>query len=272
MPVDHYENFPVASFLLPKKLVPAVEAIYAFARSADDIADEGDTTDAERLAGLDAYVRELDTISKGRHPEDPIFIRLESVIREYRLPMTPFYDLLSAFRQDVGTKRYATFDLLKDYCRRSANPVGNLMLHLYEAADRQNIADSDAICTALQLINFWQDVGVDWQKARIYIPQQDLVRFGVREEDIGASVADAKWRALMAYQCTRARGLMMGGAPLALRLPGRIGLELRLVVQGGLRILERIEANEYDVFRRRPQLKLRDWLVIAWRAFRMRAS
>jgi squalene synthase HpnC len=272
MPVDHYENFPVASFLLPKKLIPAVEAIYAFARSADDIADEGETSDEERIAQLDAYVKELDRLSHGRHSEHPIFVRLDPVIREFGLPLQPFYDLLSAFRQDVTTKRYASFDQLKDYCWRSANPVGTLMLHLYGEAERHNMADSDAICTALQLINFWQDVGVDWQKGRIYIPQQDLVRFGVKEDDLGAGIADPKWRALMAYQCTRARGLMMGGAPLALRLPGRIGWELRLVVQGGLRILELIEAHEYDVFRRRPQLKLRDWLVIGWRALRMRAA
>jgi squalene synthase HpnC len=217
-------------------------------------------------------VAELDRLSHGRQPEHPVFIRLAPVVRDYALPLQPFYDLLSAFRQDVGTKRYASFELLQDYCRRSANPVGNLMLHLYGAAERQNIADSDAICTALQLINFWQDVGVDWQKARIYIPQADMVRFGVREEDIDAGNADAKWRALLAYQCTRARGLMIGGAPLALRLPGRIGWELRLVVQGGLRILELIEAHDYDVFRRRPQLRLRDWIAIAWRALRMRAA
>ena len=272
MPVDHYENFPVASFLLPKRLIPAVEAIYAFARSADDIADEGDASDAERLAGLDEYVAELDRLSHGRQSEHPVFIRLAPVIREYALPLQPFYDLLSAFRQDVGTKRYASFDLLKDYCRRSANPVGTLMLHLYGAAQRQNLSDSDAICTALQLINFWQDVGIDWQKSRIYIPQADLVRFGIGEGDIEAGTVDARWRALLAYQCTRARGLMLGGAPLALRLPGRIGWELRLVVQGGLRILELIEANDYDVFRRRPQLRMRDWFVIAWRALRMRAA
>jgi squalene synthase HpnC len=159
--------------------------------------------------------------------------------------------------------------MLLDYCRRSANPVGRLMLHLYEAADAQNLNDSDAICSALQLINFWQDVVVDWRKARIYLPQEDMDRFGVSADAIADARVDAAWQALMRFEVERARGMMLSGAPLALRLPGRIGWELRLVVQGGLRILERIEAVGYDVFRRRPKLGPADWFVIAWRAMRM---
>lgn len=270
MAVDHYENFPVASILLPRRLVPAVEAIYAFARSADDIADEGDARPEERLAALDRYERELDAIAAGLPRGDPLFARLARVVAEYRLPLQPMRDLLSAFRQDVGTTRYAAYRDLLDYCRRSANPVGRLMLALYgEDGDQRNLAQSDAICTALQLINFWQDVGIDIAKGRIYLPLEDLAAHGVGEDAIARGDQDAAWRALMRFQVQRARALMLEGAPLATRLPGRIGWELRLVVQGGLRILEAIEAADYDVFGRRPTLGWRDWMVLGWRALRM---
>lgn len=269
MPVDHYENFPVASILLPKRLVPAVEAIYAFARSADDLADEGDAQPAERLAALTAYEEALDGIGRGEHPDDPMFARLAAIVAQYRLPLQPFYDLLSAFKQDVGTTRYASYPLLLDYCRRSANPVGLLMLTLYGAADARNVRDSDAICTALQIINFLQDVAIDRQKDRIYLPLEDLERFGVPPEQLDRAIVDERWHALIAFEVERVRALMQGGAPLARRLPGRIGWELRLVVQGGLRILDRIEAVGHDVFRRRPQLRAPDWIVILWRALWM---
>jgi squalene synthase HpnC len=269
MPVDHYENFPVASVLLPRPLVPAVEAIYAFARSADDLADEGDALPQQRLAALAAYESALDDIADGQATTDPMFARLAGVVAQYALPLQPFRDLLSAFKQDVDTLRYANFDLLLDYCRRSANPVGFLMLSLYGACDERNVVQSDAICSALQLINFLQDVAIDRDKKRIYIPEDDLARFGVTPQQIDDGQIDARWRALMGFEVARARALIVSGAPLALRLPGRIGWELRLVVQGGLRILEAIEAVQYDVFTRRPQLKLRDWVLILWRACRM---
>lgn len=269
MPVDHYENFPVASVLLPKRLVPAVEAIYAFARSADDLADEGDAAPAERLAALAAYEAALASIARGEQQADPMFARLAGVIAQYGLPMQPFHDLLSAFQQDVGTKSYANFPLLLDYCRRSANPVGLLMLSLYGAADARNIADSDAICSSLQLINFLQDVAIDREKERIYIPLDDMARFGVTAAQLDRAEADERFRALMQFEIDRARAMMVKAAPLAKRLPGRIGWELRMVVQGGLRILARIEQGGHDVFRRRPKLALRDWLVIVWRALRM---
>ena len=270
MAVDHYENFPVASVLLPRRLAPAVEAIYAFARSADDLADEGDAVPAVRLAALAAYGAALDTIERGEPQSDPMFARLAAVLARHALPLQPLRDLLSAFRQDVVTPRYADFAGLLDYCRRSANPVGRLMLALYGAADEPSLRASDAICSALQLVNFWQDVAIDIAKGRIYIPQADLARFGVTAADIMRGAGGAPWRALMAFEVRRARDLMHEGAPLALRLPGRIGWELRLVVQGGLRILERIEQADYDVFRRRPKLGARDWLVVGWRALRMR--
>ncbi|MFL6659484.1 MAG: squalene synthase HpnC [Massilia sp.] len=269
MPVDHYENFPVASVLLPKRLVPAVEAIYAFARSADDLADEGDALPAQRLAALHAYETALEGIARGEAAPDPMFARLAQVIAQYQLPMQPFHDLLSAFKQDVVTPTYANFELLLDYCARSANPVGLLMLTLYGAADARNVAQSNAICSALQLINFLQDVAIDREKQRIYMPLDDLARFGVSAEQLDRADANEAFRALMAFEVARARALMLSGAPLALRLPGRIGWELRMVVQGGLRILEAIEQAQYDVFRRRPKLKLGDWLRIVWRAVRM---
>ena len=269
MPVEHYENFPVASFLLPRRLVPAVEAIYAFARSADDIADEGDATPPERLAALERYGEELHVIERGAVPADPMFARLARVVAQYRLPVAPMHDLLSAFRQDVVTTRYADYTALLDYCRRSANPVGRLLLALYDAVDERNLRDSDAICSSLQLINFWQDVAIDLAKGRIYIPQEDLERHAVPEAELGRDAANPAWRALMRFEVDRARALMLSGAPLALRLPGRVGWELRLMVQGGLRILESIEKVDYDVFARRPTLHAADWIVVAWRAIRM---
>jgi squalene synthase HpnC len=269
MAVDHYENFPVASILLPRRLVPAVEAIYAFARSADDLADEGDAAPAERLAALQAYEAALDGIAAGTPPADPMFQRLAAVLAAFHLPLQPLRDLLSAFRQDVVTTRYPDFPRLVDYCRRSADPVGRLMLGLYGVDDAASLRASDAICTALQLINFWQDVAIDIAKGRIYLPLDDLARFGVTQDAIEQGRADAAWRALMRFEVDRARALMLEGAPLATRLPGRIGWELRMVVQGGLRILEAIERVDYDVFRRRPRLKRLDWLVVGWRALCM---
>jgi squalene synthase HpnC len=269
MAVDHYENFPVASILLPRRLVPAVEAIYAFARGADDVADEGDALPAERLAGLAEYEAALDQIAAGRVPQRPIFARLAAVVDHHSLSLQPLRDLLSAFRQDVVTTRYPDYPALLDYCRRSADPVGRLMLALYGVGGEHNLREADAICTALQLINFWQDVGIDIGKGRIYLPLEDLERFGVGEADIVAQADTPGWRALMAFEVDRARALMRSGAPLATRLPGRIGWELRLVVQGGLRILDCIEAAHYDVFRHRPQLGKHDYLRMGWRALRM---
>ncbi len=272
MAVDHYENFPVASILLPARLRPAVEIIYAFARSADDLADEGDANNEERLAALNAYEDGLDQIAAGSTPSTALFRDLAKVIADYQLPLQPFRDLLSAFKQDVVTTRYADFAALLDYCRRSANPVGTLMLHLYGAANEENLRDSNNICSALQLINFWQDVAIDIQKERIYLPQADMQQFKVTEDHITAQQIDDAWRKLMQFEVARARSMLLSGAPLALRLPGRIGWELRLVVQGGLLILECIEAVDYDVFQRRPKLGKSDWLLLIWRAISMKTS
>ena len=266
MSINHYENFPVASFLLPARLRPAVQSIYFFARSADDIADEGDLSDSERLAGLSAYEDYLNQIEQRQELQLPEFNTLKNIIIQYQLPIQPLRDLLSAFKQDVVTKRYETYAQLLDYCNRSANPVGRLMLHLYQAATPQNCRDADAICSALQLINFWQDVAIDWDKQRIYVPLQDLAQFEVSEAHINAQRCDPKWQALMQFEVQRARELMLSGAALAPRLKGRIGVELCAVVQGGLRILEKIERNQFDVFTRRPTITKWDALVIGWRS------
>lgn len=269
MSVEHYENFPVASILLPAHLRPAVEVIYAFARSADDIADEGDATPAQRLTALGSYEHELDLIEQNSNSSLPLFTALADVIQQHQLPLQPFRDLLSAFKQDVVTTRYADFAQLQDYCRRSANPVGLIMLHLYGAATPDNVRDSDAICSALQLINFWQDVAIDWKKQRIYLPQSDMQAYGISEQDIASQNTNAEWQALMQFETARARQMMLSASGLATRLPGRIGWELRLVVQGGLRILEKIDAVQGDVFHHRPTLKAWDWLLLVWRALRM---
>lgn len=264
MPVEHYENFPVASWLLPRALRRPVEAIYAFARGADDIADEGDAPEAERLAGLDRYVRALDAIEAGATPAEAPFARIAWAIREYRLPVPLLRDLLDAFRQDVVKKRYATYAELLDYSRRSANPVGRLVLHVMGKATPGKAAQSDAICSALQFINFWQDVEVDWRKGRVYLPQEDLAAFGVAEGDIAAHRADERWRRLMAFECARSRELLRAGAPLGRALPGRLGLEIRATVAGGAIILDRIDAVAGDVFRHRPVLGARDWVRILY--------
>lgn len=268
----HYENFPVASPLLPPELRAPVRVIYAFARSADDLADEGDASASERIAALNAYERELDHIDAGRPNNGDLFQQLALTLKEHHLNTQLLRDLLSAFRQDVVQTRYASFDELLDYCSRSANPVGRIMLALSDQYSPDMLEQSDAICTALQLINFWQDVAIDSEKSRIYIPQEDLANFNVSEQSIAEGKADHRWRALMQFQVARARSLMLKGAPLASQVSGRLGWELRFIVHGGLRILEKIEAVNYDVFQRRPTLEKYDWLLLGWRAVRYRST
>ncbi len=266
LPIEHYENFPVASILLPKRLRYPVSVIYRFARTADDFADEGNASPAERLAQLETYKQQLDTIVRGQMPSMPLFVRLRQVIIDFQLPLSLFYDLLDAFSQDVVKTRYASYAEILDYCRRSANPIGRLMLGLFGAVTPENLRDSDRICTSLQLINFWQDVAIDWQKQRVYLPKEDLEHFGIDDNDMDLQMAGAKWQALMQCQVRRARAMMLAGAPLGQRLTGRIGLEIRTVIQGGLFILDKIEAVEMDVFRRRPQVGKLDYLRLLWAA------
>ena len=267
MSVNHYENFPVGSILLPRRLRRPVHAIYAFARTADDIADEGEFNNEERLQQLNALKHDLDLIGNGKLPQSELMQRLNrEAIIPFKMPLAPFYDLLSAFAQDVTVKRYQNFADLVDYCRRSANPIGRMMLHLYGETDSRSIAQSDGICTALQLINFWQDVALDWRKGRVYIPQDDLARFGVSEEQIAEGRADFAFQRLMNHECDRAFHMLKAGSPLGRTLKGRIGLELRMIILGGLFIIQKLDACRYDVFNQRPQLGRKDWWVIVKRA------
>lgn len=269
MTINHYENFPVASWLMPAALRPAVRCLYAFARSADDIADEGDASSAERIKALHAYEIQLQKIKHGETSEHPLFQELRTHIHEHHIPLELFFDLLSAFKQDTQVQSYAKFDDLLDYCRRSANPVGRMMLALFRAESEENLHCSDKICSALQLINFWQDIAIDFNQPRIYIPQEDLHRFDIRGDSLEAMFQHPAWSQLMQFEIERARIMMLEGAPLALRLPGRIGFELRLVVQGGLRILEKIEACRGDVLHARPTITRIDAPLLFWRALTM---
>jgi squalene synthase HpnC len=275
VPVDHYENFPVASLLCPPRLRPAVEAIYVYARTADDIADEGDAPAADRLADLAAYRDDLAAVASARAPSGRwplVFVPLGEAIERHRLPVDLLTALLDAFRQDVTTTSYADRAALLDYCRRSADPVGRLLLHLcgIDAADA--LARSDAICTALQLANFWQDLGRDISRGRLYIPEADCRRHGVDPADLRAGRDSADVRALIGDVVGWARELMHFGAPLVHVVPGRAGWELRFVVQGGLRILERIDRIGGATLRERPRLGWADAGAMAWRVLRMRPS
>jgi squalene synthase HpnC len=300
--IGHYENFPVASLALPRRLRRPVKAIYMFARSADDLADEGDASPAFRLQSLDAFRRELDAIAAGQSPGLDLFTNLSEVIAEWRLPLEPFYDLLDAFSQDVVKSRYADFGEVMNYCRRSANPVGRLMLHLYGQTDARNIAYSDGVCSALQLINFLQDVAIDWKKARSYLPQDELARFGLNDAQLAALLdssaapsdhaaaahgalgkglggiplvaaqasPERRWREFMLSQINRARKILQAGAPLGLRLNGRVGFELRMIIAGGDRILRKLHADPAVSLGRRPSLNAWDWTIMFFRALTKR--
>jgi squalene synthase HpnC len=265
--VRHYENFPVASLLVPAPLREPIEIIYRFARSADDLADEGNDPPDIRLEKLNRYHAQLSRLERGEPVDDVLFHDLAKVVRGHALPLRPFHDLLDAFRQDVTKKRYANFAELADYCRRSANPVGRLLLHVFKRTTESDLRASDAICSALQLVNFWQDAAIDYTRdKRIYLPQDEMARHGVTEAHLAEKRCDAAWRCLLKYQIERTRSLMLSGAPLGRTLPGRVGLEIRATMQGGLRILDKIEAADYDVFRRRPVLKVFDWPLLLLRA------
>jgi squalene synthase HpnC len=277
MSVNHYENFPVASVLLPGTLRTAVTAIYRFARSADDIADEGNALAEERKASLASYRSALHTLAKtpgekdfGSQELNQIFIPLAQTITQHQLPLSPFLDLLSAFEQDIELTRYDTFAMLVEYCRRSANPVGRLMLHLYKKTDAKSFEQSDAICTALQLINFLQDISIDWQKNRIYLPADEMRRFNVTERHIADENCDLDFKNLMKFEIERCHYLLKSGQPLCKSLPGRMRLELSLIVHGGWRILEKLQRNDYDVFQHRPRLGKADCALVLWRGLQQK--
>jgi hydroxysqualene synthase len=267
--IEHYENFPVASWLCPPPLRAPVTAIYWFARTADDIADEGDAPAGERQQLLGDYRLELARVAAGDAPTPRwpgVFRPLAQAIRVHRLPVALLDDLLDAFVQDTGNPPYANRAQLLDYCRRSANPIGRLLLHLYEVADAQALRRSDAICTALQLINFWQDLSIDLPRRRCYVPESDAARHGLRAAALRAGPANQAERDLVRDLCAWAGELMHEGAPLVHQLPGRAGWELRLVVQGGLRILEKITAMDHATLSQRPALNRWDAPRLLWRA------
>jgi squalene synthase HpnC len=266
MAVDHYENFPVASVLLPRRLRRPVALIYRFAREADDFADEGDAPAQVRLQQLDRFRDALRRINAGVAPGIAWFAELADVIHEHRLPLSAFDDLLSAFSQDVTQTRYASYAQLLDYCSRSANPVGRLLLVLYGEHGREPLAWSDAICSSLQLINFLQDVPIDYRKGRIYLPQDEMLGYGITEQHLARGDTSGRWQEFMAFQIGRARALLSAGAPLGHRLKGRIGLEMRLIIAGGSRILQKIETGGGDVFRHRPVLRPLDWPLMLLRS------
>jgi hydroxysqualene synthase len=277
-PVDtsHYENFPVASWLCPPHLRAPIAAIYAFARTADDLADEGDAPAQQRLDDLELMRQDLLCAARGQAGSArfaAVFEPLGRVIQQWQVPVPLLLDLLSAFTQDVIKTRdgagYATYADLLAYCRLSANPVGRLLLHLYGIDDDNALALSDDICTALQLINFWQDLGLDIQRGRYYLTTQDCAAHEVNPADLLALKQTENATKLIAACACLARVLMINGSKLALKIPGRAGWELRLVVQGGLRILEKIEALNFATLTQRPKITARDAPLLFWRALWM---
>jgi len=263
---SHYENFPVASIMLPKRLREPIGLIYSFARQADDFADEGDLTPDQRLALLDGFRQELDLIGASQAPKTDFFMTLQAMITERQLPLEPFYDLLDAFSQDVVKARYENFGEVIDYCRRSANPVGRLLLHLYGKATPHNIGLSDAICSSLQIINFLQDVAIDYRKNRIYFPLDEMRKYKIEEQQIASGDATGTWGLFMEFNIHRARRLLQSGAPLGLVLKGRIGIEMRTIIAGGECILKKLHKSRGDMFNQRPVLKKSDWAYMLYRA------
>jgi len=265
---NHYENFPVASWILPRKMRLPTAAIYAFARRADDIADEGSATNEQRIAQLEQLAQQIEQLYLSHNSDDPIFIALADCVQKFNLPKTLFLDLIDAFKQDVTQKRYADFGELMQYCRRSANPVGRLMLHLYGQTDRKTLAQSDAVCSALQLINFYQDMAQDYNELdRIYIPQDEIRTAFVNESYFKNQLTDGPMILLMRKQYQRTHKLLQGGAPLGKSLNGRFGFEIRLIIAGGSRMLLKLDKQTDNVFSR-PRLNFSDWIWVFWKALR----
>jgi hydroxysqualene synthase len=263
---QHYENFPVASLFLPRHLRPHVAAVYAFARTADDFADEGDHSDDERLEALADWRKKLDECYEQR-ADHPIFIALSEVVRVKHIPKQLLADLLTAFEMDVTTKRFASYEQVLFYCRHSANPVGRLVLHVFDDASERNCELSDNICTALQLANFWQDVLVDWDKGRLYVPLEDLARFGYTEEDFNRKVFDGRFQDLMKFQVQRTKDLFDAGKPLLHEVVQSLQFELWLTWNGGIKILKKIERVDFNIIGQRPKITVVDKISIVMKSF-----
>lgn len=268
---SHYENFPVASMVIPREQRPYVAAIYAFARTADDFADEGDVPSHERLRRLDDWGDQLRRCYQGE-AAGPIFVALGETAARTGLPREPLDALLQAFRMDVTTRRFNRFEDLLYYCRHSANPVGYLVLHLFGEVSGRTVPLSDSICTGLQLANFWQDLSVDWQKGRLYVPLEDLDRFGYTESELARGIVDERFRRMLAFEVERAREYVLNGVPLLdLVSSARLRFELSLTIRGGLAILEAVRATGYDVIHRRPSLSALNKAGILLRTFLRRS-
>ncbi len=261
---EHYENFPVASFLLPAKLRPHVAAVYAFARIADDFADEGDDTPEVRFQKLADWRAQLDSAVANKERSDlhPIFPALGDTMRRFEIPLQLFHDLLDAFVQDVTVEEYETFDALHDYCRRSANPIGRIMLALSGVLNTRTAPLSDALCTGLQLANFWQDVSVDIQKPRVYLPKETRDTFGVERAQLVRKIATANVRDAIRFEVQRTRGYFHESERLPRLLPFRLSVQVRATWCGGMRILDLIERQNFDVLRCRPKLRGTDVVLI----------
>ena len=261
---SHYENFPVGSHLIPARIRPHVYSIYAFARTADDLADEPGLAPDERMERLEEWEAKLDTCMES--PEGPILTALAETIRSQQIPRQHLHDLIHAFKLDVVTHRHRTFNHLLAYCRYSAAPVGRLILHLFACRDDRRRYLSDLICTALQLANFWQDITIDFSRGRIYLPQDDMARFGVTEDDLAERRLTDGFKALLACEIDRTRALFRKGSELPDLVSGRLKYELRLTWLSGLRILDKICTGGYDIFRRRPKIEKRDIPGLFFRA------
>ncbi|MGA9121512.1 MAG: squalene synthase HpnC [Bacteroidota bacterium] len=261
---SHYENFPVASRFLPAEHRPALAAVYAYARTADDFADEGELEPAERLRSLDQWQERLDRAISGS-PDHPVFLALADTIEKYTIPRRLFEDLLTAFRWDVTRHSYETFPELLEYCRCSANPVGRIVLHIFRDGQPDKLLWSDAICTALQLTNFWQDVSIDAKKGRLYLPLEDLSRFRYTQDDLRHGVEDQEFRDLIRFEVERTRSLFLSGRPLIRAAVRSLRFELSLTWQGGMRILRLIERSDYHVLSGRPRLGWLDKLAVVTR-------
>lgn len=263
---QHYENFPVASLLLPRRLRKPISVIYTFARMADDIADEGDLIDQERENLLKQTETHLLQAAKGQHENVPIYIALADVLKETPSLLEPLLDLLTAFNMDIHKQRYANFGEIMGYCRYSANPIGRMLLILYGNSDTKNIAYSDTVCSALQIINFLQDIQPDLHdRDRVYMPQDELQRFNLTDIDLQNERQHPQLKHFMEFQINRALTLLQAGAPLGIRLQGRIGLEMRMMILGGWKILKKLHENAGDISKR-VQLGKRDWLWIGGHA------
>jgi squalene synthase HpnC len=259
----HYENFPVASWLLPRAMRPHIAAIYAFARTADDFADQPDRDPNERLQLLDDWSERLHRTVRGDPGSDPVFVALGATMRQCDLPVQLFEDLLSAFRQDVTVHRYQNWEEVLDYCRRSANPVGRLVLRVARVRDPETESRSDALCTALQLANFWQDFGRDWHDGRLYVPVEEVRKAGAVERDLNRRQLTAQWKNALQASVIRTRSFFDAGRPVADAVHGRLRFELRATWLGGSRILDKIAALDYDTLASRPTLTPADIARIA---------